>query len=497
MVQMTIAERKRILETISNLSVADPETADFAAFFVSDHHAYLRDPYHFLVLGGRGAGKTSVFRTMQTKDGFRRIFEKDRPLDAPDADNSTVLEGYSRSSQFPAPDLLDQYATDKQARAYWIGSLLIVLSTLPEDGLRFIEIMNAAFGASDAAVFLPLENLKFPSRWIHFVLENLERADIVLREFNQYLFEQERWAIIAYDDLDRLTSAYEDLFPFIRALLSFWHKHYRHWQRLRCKIFLRNDLYESRLLDFDLAHRMVGYVKYLEWNEADLYQLLIQKLAHSGSEAVLRYLSGIPGLMQGKDVLPGYSPAEKLPVLEAFASRLVGKYMGDSPRKGFTFDWIPSHLQDAKGRMYPRSFLKCFAVAAGMMLEHEDALASLTGSQLILPAMIRAAIPSVSEDRLAELLKEYPWLAQLKPAFRGLTMLMDKDSFIDNIDMDLWNDTQKPSLPDRTPRGIFNVLQQIGVVFAHENCVNVPELYLHAFQMQRKAGIHRIGCSSD
>lgn len=157
-----------------------------------------------------------------------------------------------------------------------------------------------------------------------------------------------------------------------------------------------------------------------------------------------------------------------------------------------TFYWIPSHLQGAKGRMFPRSFIKCFAVSAQMMLEHEDALTSLTGSQLILPDMIRAAIPSVSEDRLAELLEEYPWLEQLKPAFRGLVMLMEKDSFIDNIDMDLWDDTQKRSLPDRTPRGIFNALQQIGVVFAHENCVNVPGLYLYAFQMNRKAGIHRI-----
>lgn len=486
MADIPIADRRRILAIISGLSTADPD------FYVSDRYAHLRNPHRFLVLGGRGAGKTRVFRTMTTKDGFRKIFEHDRPLDAPDADNSTVLEGFSRSGQFPSPDLLDQYATDKQAKAYWIGSLLIVLSALPEDGLKFIEIMNDEFGASNAAVFLPLENRKAPSCWIRFVLENTERMDRVLRDFDQYLFDQERWVIIAYDDLDRLTSSYEDLFPFIRALLSFWRKHYRHWDRLRCKIFLRNDLYESRLLDFDDVHRMADYVTYLEWSEADLYQLLIQKIANTGDAAALRYLQSIPGLMQGKDILPGYAHPQKLAVLEDFTSHLIGEYMGDSPRKGMTFYWIPSHLQGAKGRMFPRSFIKCFAVSAQMMLEHEDALTSLTGSQLILPDMIRAAIPSVSEDRLAELLEEYPWLEQLKPAFRGLVMLMEKDSFIDNIDMDLWDDTQKRSLPDRTPRGIFNALQQIGVVFAHENCVNVPGLYLYAFQMNRKAGIHRI-----
>ena len=323
-------------------------------------------------------------------------------------------------------------------------------------------------------MFFTSENLKSPTCWIRFVLENLELADSVLREFDQYLFEQERWVFIAYEDLDRLTSSYEDLFPFIRALLSFWHRHCRHWERLHCKIFLRNDLFESRLLDFGDVQRMADYITYLEWGEADLYQLLIHKIANTGDAAALRYLQSIPGLMQG-----------------------IGKYMGDSPRKGMSFYWIPNHLQDAKGRMFPRSFLKCFAVAAQRMLANEDVLASLTGSQLILPDLIRAALPSVSEDRLAELLEEHPWIAQLKPAFRGLVLLMEKDSFIDNIDMDLWDDTQKRSLPDRTPRGIFNALQQIGVVFAFENRVNVPELYLHAFQMQRKAGIHRIGCSSD
>lgn len=327
MADIPIADRRRILAIISGLSTADPD------FYVSDRYAHLRNPHRFLVLGGRGAGKTRVFRTMTTKDGFRKIFEHDRPLDAPDADNSTVLEGFSRSGQFPSPDLLDQYATDKQAKAYWIGSLLIVLSSLPEDGLKFIEIMNDEFGASNAAVFLPLENRKAPSCWIRFVLENTERMDRVLRDFDQYLFDQERWVIIAYDDLDRLTSSYEDLFPFIRALLSFWRKHYRHWDRLRCKIFLRNDLYESRLLDFDDVHRMADYVTYLEWSEADLYQLLIQKIANTGNEAALRYLGDIPGLMRGKDVLPGYTPSKKLPVLEAFVSHLIGEYMGDSPRK--------------------------------------------------------------------------------------------------------------------------------------------------------------------
>ena len=131
--------------------------------------------------------------------------------------------------------------------------------------------------------------------------------------------------------------------------------------------------------------------------------------------------------------------------------------MGSTPKKGKSYSWPPNHLQDANGALSPRPFLKCFSVAAQDMCNHPDELDRLQDARLLRPDQIQGALLKVSEERVQELKEEYPWLEELQSAFAGLTMLMDQQEFIDHINMDLWGEQQKKSLPASSPHGIFSI----------------------------------------
>lgn len=72
-------------------------------------------------------------------------------------------------------------------------------------------------------------------------------------------------------------------------------------------------------------------------------------------------------------------------------------------------------------------------------------------------------------------------------------MLRGQQTLIDRIDMSLWNGSRQKILPERSPQVIFPVLQRLGIVMVvSEGRVNVPEIYLHSFQVNRKNGLRRL-----
>lgn len=84
---------------------------------------------------------------------------------------------------------------------------------------------------------------------------------------------------------------------------------------------------------------------------------------------MIEYMSAVPGLVQ-ENALVGYLPTEREDILKRFIVYLIGRYMGASLKKGDSYSWVPNHLQDANGDLAPRSFLKCYACAAKVMLQN-------------------------------------------------------------------------------------------------------------------------------
>ena len=494
---MESSDRLAILETISQIkAIAENEqddTANLEDFLVMPEYSRFRDPDKFLILGGRGAGKTKVFQALIAPEGFAKLIGGQRKLLSPNADNTIVIAGYKLHRDFPSSDILDQFADDKQARSYWAGSLMILLMNSSALDPQLRKIVLQYLEPKELERFSSLDCLKTPTQWLPYIQQNPEVWENILDKMDEWLDHNNQWLFVAYDSLDRLTGQYSDLFPFLRSLLSFWHTHSNRWKHLRCKIFLRNDLYLSQMLAFPDASKLSSNTVQLVWNTVSLYRLLIKRMANAGSPETISYLRRIPKLITtDSDPVLGYVPSSEQKKMEAFVEMMIGTYMGSTPKKGKSYSWPPNHLQDANGALSPRPFLKCFSVAAQDMCNHPDELDRLQDARLLRPDQIQGALLEVSEERVQELKEEYPWLEELQSAFAGLTMLMDQQEFIDHISMDFWGEQQKKSLPASTPHGIFSLLKSLGIVLiADDGRVNVPEIYLHGFRMKRKGGLRR------
>jgi hypothetical protein len=214
-----------------------------------------------------------------------------------------------------------------------------------------------------------------------------------------------------------------------------------------------------------------------------LYQLLVKRLANSGSEMV-EYLQNIPELITNNQDELGWTASSSEKLFEELIERMIGKYMGNTPKKGFTYRWIPNHLQDASGRIAPRSFLKLFALAAQQRIQQPFQ----TGA-LLQPSNLQGALMDTSEARIIELGEEYPWLESLKISLNGLEAPVQKEKFLEAVKSTIWGEGRPPA---SNPEEILKYLLQLGVVESRfDGRINMPEIYLYGFKVKRKGGVKR------
>ncbi|MER6128684.1 hypothetical protein ABT173_40215 [Streptomyces sp. NPDC001795] len=85
---------------------------------------------------------------------------------------------------------------------------------------------------------------------------------------------------------------------------------------------------------------------------------------------------------------------------------MAGLYMGADHRKGYTYTWLPNHLQDGKGQISPRTMLRAVSKAAEVTRDrhpgHEFALHH---------DAIRQAVQDASQIRVAEIKEDIRWAA--------------------------------------------------------------------------------------
>ena len=217
---MKSSDRLAILETISQIkAIAENEqdgTANLEDFLVMPEYSRFRDPDKFLILGGRGAGKTKVFQALTAPDGFEKLIGGQRKLLSPNADNTIVIAGYKLHRDFPSSDILDQFADDKQARSYWAGSLMILLMNSSALDPQLRKIVLQYLEPKEIEHFSSLGCLKTPTQWLPYIQQNPEVWENILDKMDEWLDHNDQWLFVAYDSLDRLTGQYSDLFPFLQ-----------------------------------------------------------------------------------------------------------------------------------------------------------------------------------------------------------------------------------------------------------------------------------------
>ncbi len=496
---MSELNKQRLLESIAEiapgLGIAEHESDEEDKFLknflpIADYRHAL-DPNTLLILGGRGVGKTELFRLLAIPSGRESLVESLGIRSLPALSQTTWIAGFGRTSKvgkrFPAPESIEaqmENAKNIEWRSFWIG--LILGSLLQQEDFKLKDFLVQELGAETVKVLG--DDLSLISIWKPIVDRDLERLNSVLDKLDRKLVETNDWLFITYDELDRLVASYTALASPIRELLAMWLDRWRRWDRIRPKIFLRTDLFREDFLSFPDASKLQAHLVKLEWKHSWLYQLLVKRLANSSNE-MRSYLQNIPELIVENKIGLGWTATSNEKLFEELIETMIGKYMGANARKGITYRWIPNHLQDASGRIAPRSFLKLFALAAQSRIEKISA--DEQNLMLLQPGDLQGALMNTSEDRIRELQEEYPWLESLKTSLIGLTAPIEKEIFLERIKSTIWIPEKQP--PITNPEGILQYLLQLGVVENRrtDGRINMPEIYLYGFKVKRKGGVKR------
>ena len=400
--------------------------------------------------------------------------------------------GYSKEdNSLPNQNVLGTLQEDKDTMAFWVGAIFLKLLSFFANDTEVCTVAEEFFSQQELELFEKKTTLKSPGKWLSLYQEHPENWENFLDEVDEILTRRDRWLIMAYDQIDRISPDHDIMYSYIRTLIMYWFSVSTRWRRLKCKVFIRTDLRNSESLQFPDASKLGSRQIDLSWNTLSLYRLLIRRLANAKTEEqtreMIEYMSAVPGLVQENPSV-GYLPTEEEEIIRRFIIYLIGRYMGASPKKGDSYSWVPNHLQDANGDLAPRSFLKCYACAAKVMLQNPKTQST---TALLTASSIQGAVQEVSADRVAELKEDFPWLENLKTVLEGETLLMPGMEFRKKMKQLLDMDTKvKP--PVRTVEELMNLLMSLGIIQKNtDERINMPEIYLHGFGLRRKGGLRR------
>lgn len=484
-------ERGKVLEGLQKIGLLGSkaeaiETAQLlkSTWLVPKHTSFL-DSDILLIIGGRGVGKSHLFRLINIVEGQALLAQNKRRLA-----NSIWLRGYQASgNEFPGETVLQRFADDKNGADlldFWRGLLLGVILKQVEPELTHFLRANLPESLVNA-----LGNLTTVSTWHREVVAHLEQVETVLYQLDEFLEREKRFLFATYDDLDVMTVAWSEKRALIQALLQFWLGQWRRWTRIRPKIFLRSDLFSDQILKFPDASKLTGNKIELHWSYLQLYQLAFKSWANQ-NEASCLFLkqAGLDLIQDGRLGWTYQSePLEKS--LQGVVQQMMGPYMGSGVTKGRTFEWIPNHLQDTKGEIVPRSILNLLSLAADDELKNRRV--SPESTLLLSPLSIRQAMEEVSARRVVELAEEYPWLDIIKPKLFDRQVPMTQEDFVGlllELDWDQVEPTRRP--PSQLPAKIMEELLRLGVLRrTYDQRIHVPDIYLYGLGLKRKGGIGR------
>jgi hypothetical protein len=471
----------------AEMAAQETDTQFFRDHLPITEHQRVLDRDVMLVLGGRGTGKTQLF------DALRRLRDpaalaagggRSASPSSPDV----CVAGFTQTRTRDCPDSVvlqrclarDQ---DKVAQNLWTGLLAGILIREDLTGESLKQCLPA--DTCDALA----NRLAAPSEWLSLVDRDIEKVGLGLNRADEALQKAGRYLVVTYDDLDILAARMTHVYPLIRELLAFWLRNSRRWGHLRCKVFLRTDIFNSDELAFTDSSKLRPRSVTLRWSPDNLYRLVLKRLLNKPTAKAWRaFLGGrVP-----QDRLKKLDPWGTVPSTEethhrAFVKRLVGEYMGTDPRRGETYSWFLNHLQDSLGEIAPRSFLKLFELSAARQRS-----ASLPRSDHLLePQQIVGALAEVSQDRIAELTQEeYPWIKSVARSLRDQTVPMERRDFRRLLKGINWDKSSQP--PHTDPDRLIDDLLRLGVLReTTDQRIHVPDIYLYGFALKRKGGIRR------
>jgi hypothetical protein len=422
-------------------------------------HQRIGNPDIWLIVGARGMGKSTLYRTLV--DG-RGVSDLAGPLFSPKC--TTVVQGWGANLATVPPEWV---AGPEEAVGYWLQGF--------------------AVAASDAVAANTAQPVRRDANYARRTLLRSDREALLEKIFtwDRELTNRGFQGIVVYDALEGMKNWQE----LAAGLLAFWNDLGPRLRAFSPKIFLREDVRDrlaGRGTDFaKLGSRTIS----LTWSVLDIYRLLLFVFAKTGDTAREQlewrgFAFTPPRGIGGPWLPPHVVPEEGDGSQDAFATLLAGKWMGTTAQKGLTARWIPRMLADGNGAMAPRTAINLLIGAAEAWTANPQEEGSLFSSE-----HLRAGLRFAAKGRAAELNEE-----RRRPFSVEEFLVRLGGSFvpIDGADLALKlfvKDGALIELNGEEPSAILAEMQRIGVLTQRsDGRFDVPELYRLGFELKRRGG---------
>lgn len=495
-----ITHRESVLEAMEGIdqgagsAEAVSDDAFFPGFYAVPGQARTFELDRILIIGGRGTGKTQVFRALLDSKGREAIVRATGVRLVHDVSKMVLVEGFAAGRSFrpnapphPAADAIEGALANADvgtARKLWLGLSLARLSVDPASA----DVLGKTLGAQLSEL---REKVTSPRAILTWVDQDIERPFALLDAIDTSVSRHGMACVFTFDALDRAANGWATLEVVVGGLLSLALDVTRRNRSVRLKVFLRPDLEEGGTRSFPDASKLRGYREELTWEIPDLYRLAFKRMSGQPFGQAIRALLESHASPDAFQDLPplGFTPTAAFDesAQTKVMTALVGKYMGANPQKGHTYNWIPNHLADALRRVAPRSFLVAFAEAARWM---RTGATSEKSSAVLSPAALAEGVRAASTQRVEELAEDFPWVKEVAARLKELEVPATETQVIERLRECRFPDAQRARLRSAEPEPVLEHLVELGVFLRdRDGRYNVPDLYRVAMGMKRRGGI--------
>ncbi len=464
--------RHAIVEALPEKTSLDGKPLESRHLYVPPAHTKALRLECPLVIGTRGVGKSAWTAAL-----CDQALRSNLTTSIPQLAYTDVRIGFSeepRIEEYPDPETFKQ---------------------LLDAGNSAYDIWRSIMARWLAVPGLPLDTWPATVQWVKKNPEPLARW---MQQTNQALDQKQRYKLILFDALDRLSHDWKTMDNMVRDLLRavLW---LRPFHRLFAKVFLREDQDNRTITNFPDASKLLATKAELNWARHDLHGLLWQRLINAPEphgeclrEIYKRVVGASPTPLEETWQLPDAVRKETL-TQRALFDALAGPWMGRDKRRGVPYLWSVGHLADGKGYTSPRSFLAAIRQAAENSLErYPDYEYALHYES------IKRGIQKASEIRVDEMAEDYPWVRYcMQPLAKVVSVPCGYNAILQHWEREF------PEGPSAIPNkrlppqhaaggweGIREDLVRLGVfLIKQDSRIDMPDLYRVGFGLGRRGGV--------
>lgn len=482
-------DKRKVLEDVEKITPGETPSSENEfnsiedlrkRFYPLKDHKYIFDNNKFLVIGSKGSGKTALYSVLKYPE-YARALAKYVDVSSNDINKTEWVVGLGIGKDFPASENFETIGATGDIRFYRKYWQCLLIKTLEPYIKSYIEDIPNVITNIFECRYSSLKEI---------IANNIELGEVIsdiLHDLDEKLETMDKVVIITYDYLDiTLDKKYRG--NMIAALISLWFENISRLDRIKSKIFLREDIFKFEVKDgvTDKA-KLNNYTANIGWTYDYLLAMVWKRIIENSSELAKVFENVLTkegyGLPKVEEFI-GYVPLPNSITNKILLKELIGEKMGKG-NKAYTYNWILYRLADTNEKIIPRSVLKLFSAAAKNELLDIEKVDSNKYS-IIRPKSLENSTQEVSEDTLRDLSEEYAEYEKIFNSMKNYSSQFPIDE--ENLKEAL----VKCGIDKDNVITVIDQLKEIGVLKEYQRKksdpirYHIPDIYLKGMGLSRK-----------